>query len=121
MLNNFYNNFDNENIITKSQMYEKLKLNNMLGEIFAKTVNCNGIHNNFFLDIPEIIEDEKKQQQKRDDIAKFTKLAISDINAEEDTKRIKELFKDETIINQYTDEIIDSLISDETFLNDLGL
>lgn len=121
MLNNFYNNFENENIITKSQMYEKLKPNNLLGESFAKTVNCNGIHNNFFLDIPEIIEDEKRQQEKIDDIAKFTKLAVSDFNTEEEDKKIEELLKDESLMCQYTDEVIDSLASNEQFLNDLGL
>lgn len=120
MLNNIYNDFDNENIITKSQMYEKMKPNNMLGESFAKTVNCNGIHNNFFLDIPEIIEDEKRQQQRRDDIAKFTKLAISDFDTTEDNERVEELFKDKSVMSAYTDEILESLIDDEDFLNDIG-
>ena len=53
MLNNLNNN--DENIITKSQIYEKVQLDKVIDDSFAKTINYYGIHSNFCLDIPEII------------------------------------------------------------------
>lgn len=102
-------------------MYEKLQPDKILGDSFAKTINYHGIHSNFCLDIPEIIEEEKRQQERRNDIAKFTKLAISDCNSEADMKLIEKLFDDEQFMLSYTDEIIGSLASDSRFLNDIGL
>ena len=90
MLNNL-NNFDNNNIITKSQMYEKTQPDKILGDIFAKTINYHGIHSNFCLDIPEIIEEEKRQQERRDDIARFTKLATSNLENDSHNKLIEQL------------------------------
>lgn len=116
-----FNNLNNENIITKSQMYEQLQPNKILGDSFAKTINYHGIHNNFCLDIPEIIEEEKRQQQRRDDIAKFTKLATSDIENTSHNKLVEKLFADKSFMKSYTDEILNSLSSDKQFLNDIGL
>ena len=115
------NNINNENIITKSQMYEKMQPDKFLGDSFAKTINYQGIHNNFCLDIPEIIEEEKKQQEKRDDIAKFTKLAISDVENCSHEEYVKELFADKTFLCEYEKEIISDLSFNEQLLEDLGL
>ena len=115
------NNLNNENIITKSQMYEKVQPNKILGDSFAKTINYYGIHNNFCLDIPEIIEEEKRQQQRRDDIAKFTKIAISDMENDSHNQLVEDLFSDESFLAQYSDEILSELCSNEQFLNDLAL
>lgn len=120
MLNNL-NNFDNKNIITKSQMYEKLQPDKVLGDSFAKTINYHGIHSNFCLDIPEIIEEEKKQQQRRDDIAKFTKLAISDLDNNSHNELVEKLFSDKEIMSLYTDEVISNLLANDQLLNDIGL
>lgn len=121
MLNNIFNNSDNENIITKSQMYEKMQPNKILGDSFAKTINYQGIHSNFCLDIPEILEEEKRHQQKRDDIAKFTKLAISDLDDNSHIKMVEELFSNPEIMSEYESEIISSLADNDQLLNDLGL
>lgn len=107
-----FNSLNNENIILKSQMYEKTQPNKILGDSFAKTINCNGIHNNFFLDIPEIIEEEEKQQERLADIAKFTKLALSDVNDSSDKKLIQKLFSDE--------DFIDELSLNNDLIKDLG-
>lgn len=115
------NNLNNENIITKSQMYEKMSPDNILGDIFAKTVNYQGIHNNFCLDIPEIMEEEKKNQQRRDDIAKFTKLAVSDLDNISHELMVRELFTDEAIMNEYEQSIISDLSTNKQLLSDLGL
>ena len=77
MLNNL--NKKKENIITKSQIFEKLQLGKVICDSFAKTINYFGIHSNFNLDIPEIIEEEKRQQERKDDIKRFTELAVSDM------------------------------------------
>ena len=53
-----FNNLNNENIITKSQMYEQMLPAKILGDSFAKTLSYDGIKSNFCLDIPEILEEE---------------------------------------------------------------
>ena len=120
MLNNL-NNYNNENIITKSQMYEQTQPDKVLGDSFAKTINYHGIHSNFCLDIPEIIEEEKRQQERRDDIAKFTKLAVSDLENDSHNKLVEKLFSDKEFLSVYTDDIISSLSSNEQLLRDIGL
>ena len=115
------NNLNKENIITKSQMYEQMLPDKILGDSFAKTINYQGIHNNFCLDIPEIIEEEQRQQEKRDDIARFTKLAMSDIDSESDSMLIEKLFRDKKVTDLFEDGIIASLSTNEELLSDLGL
>ena len=115
------NNLNNENIITKSQMYEKMLPDNILGDNFAKTINYHGIHNNFCLDIPEILEEEKNHQQRRDDIAKFTKLAVSDMDNLSHELMVKELFSDKSILADYEQEILSELSVNEQLLADLGI
>lgn len=116
-----FNNLNNENIITKSQMYEKMQPDKILGDSFAKTINYHGIHSNFCLDIPEIIEEEQKHQQRRDDIAKFTKLAISDLDDNSHIKMVEDLFANPNIMSEYENEILSSLSTNKQLLNDLGL
>ena len=116
-----FNNLNKENIITKSQIYEQMLPNNILGGNFAKTINYHGIHNNFCLDIPEIIEEEQRQQERRDDIAKFTKLAISDIENESHNKLVEDLFSNGNVTDLFEDDVISSLATNQELLNDLGL
>lgn len=116
-----FNNLNKENIITKSQIYEQMLPNNILGDNFAKTINYHGIHNNFCLDIPEIIEEEQRQQERRDDIAKFTKLAMSDIENESHNKLVEDLFSNGNVTDLFEDEVISSLATNQELLNDLGL
>lgn len=116
-----FNNMNNENIITKSQMYERIQPNKILGDSFAKTINYYGIHNNFSLDIPEILEEERKIQERKNDIAKFTKLATSDIENTSHSDRMKELLSDKSFRDEYEKQALASLASNSQFLNDLGL
>ena len=116
-----FNNLNKENIITKSQIYEQMLPNNILGDNFAKTINYHGIHNNFCLDIPEIIEEKQRQQETRDDIAKFTKLAMSDIENESHNKLVEDLFSNGNVTDLFEDEVISSLATNQELLNDLGL
>jgi len=116
-----FNNLNKENIITKSQMYEQMLPDKILGDNFAKTINYQGIHNNFCLDIPEIIEEEQRQQERRDDIARFTKLALSDVDSEIDDMLIDNLFKTKNVKDLFDDEVISSLSTNEELLSDLGL
>ena len=102
-------------------MFERMQPNKILGNSFAKTINCYGIHNNFCLDIPEIIEEEKALQERKNDIAKFTKLATSDIENTSHNKLVEKLFRDKSLLNEYENQILLSLSSNEQFLNDLGL
>ena len=102
-------------------MYEKMLPDKILGDSFAKTINCNGIHNNFCLDIPEIIEEEKRHQERKNDISKFTQIMISDFNTEEEDKKIEDLLKDAFVMKAYTDDVLCSLSTNEQLLNDLGL
>jgi hypothetical protein len=78
------------------------------------------VHNNFCLDIPEIIEEEKKQQEKIDDIAKFTKLAVSDWENSSQDRLVEELFSDKKVLKEYEEEVIAALSSNEQLLRDLG-
>ena len=114
------NNLNNDNIIIKSQMYEQTQPDKVLGDSFAKTINCTGIHNNFCLDIPEIIEEEKRQQERRDDIAKFTKLAVSDIENTSHNTLVEQL-NIEDILSEYEQKLISELSHNRQLLNDLGL
>ena len=98
-------------------MYEKLQPDKVLGDSFAKTINYQGIHSNFCLDIPEIIE----EQQRRDDIAKFTKLAVSDIENTSHNMLVNELFADKDILSEYEKEVITELSTNDQLLKDLGL
>ena len=116
-----FNNLNKDNIITKSQLFEQIQPDKILGDSFAKTINYQGIHSNFCLDIPEIIEQEKRKQERKDDIAKFTKLATSDIEDTSHNDRVKQLFSDKEALKEYENEIISSLCSDSQLLNDLGL
>jgi len=116
-----FNNLNSDNIITKSQIFERVQPNKILGDSFAKTVNYYGIHNNFCLDIPEIIEDEKNLQERSNDIAKFTKLATSDIENTSHNELVEKLFADKTIMKEYESKILSSLTSNTQFLSDLGL
>lgn len=116
-----FNNINNENIITISQMYEKMQPDKNLGLSFAKTLNCQGIHNNFCLDIPEIIEEEQRHQERINDIAKFTKLAISDIENSSHNDLVQELMSDHEFLKMYEEEIISELSTNEQLLNDIGL
>ena len=119
MLNNLNNN--NENIITKSQIYEKVQLDKVIDDSFAKTINYYGIHSNFCLDIPEIIEEEKRQQERRDDIIRFTKLAVSDIENNSHEDLVKDLFNDENTLDSYMAQAVKTLSTNEQLLKDLGL
>ncbi|MCD8378072.1 MAG: hypothetical protein LUB59_04710 [Candidatus Gastranaerophilales bacterium] len=116
-----FNNLNTENIITKSQMYEQMQPDKILGDSFAKTINYQGIHNNFCLDIPEIIEEEQHQQERRDDIERFTKLALSDMDFEEDNLLVKKLFTGKGVADIFEDEIISSLSTNQELLSDLNL
>ena len=102
-------------------MYEKMQPDKMLGDSFAKTINYQGIHSNFCLDIPEIIEEEQRHQQRRDDIARFTKLAVSDLDNDSHIKMVEELFSDTEIMNEYENKVLSSLSANRKLLNDLGL
>ena len=115
------NNINNENIITKSQIYEKLQPDKVLGDSFAKTINYQGIHSNFCLDVPEIIEEEQRQQQRRDDITKFTRLAVSDIENESHNMLVNELFSDKKVLSEYENQILSDLSTNEQLLKDLGI
>lgn len=115
-----FNNLNKDDIITKSQLFEQIQPDKILGDSFAKTINYQGIHSNFCLDIPEIIEQEKQKQERHEDIAKFTKLAMSDMENFTHDDRVKELFANENIRKEYEDEVLLSLCSDNQFLQDLG-
>ena len=116
-----FNNLNNENIITKSQMYEQMCPAKIIGDSFAKTVSYDGIKNNFCLDIPEILEAEQRQQERINDIEKFTKLAISDIENTSHNCMVNDLFLQEGISDIFDDEVFASLSTNEQLLSDLGL
>ena len=118
MLNNLNNK---ENIITKSQIFNKLQLGKVICDSFAKTINYFGIHSNFNLDIPEIIEEEKRQQERRDDVKRFTKLAVSNPENLSHNRLVQDLLSDETVLDEYQDQILATLSTDEQLLKDLGL
>lgn len=115
------NNLNKENIITKSQVYEQVLPCKILGGSFAKTVNYQGIHYNFCLDIPEILEKEQKQQEKANDIARFTMLAMSDFDSRADDELIKKLFQDKNVDDLYDESIYASLARNKELLEDLDL
>ena len=69
----------------------------------------------------EIIEEEQRQQERRDDIAKFTKLAMSDIENESHNKLVEDLFSNGNVTDLFEDEVISSLATNQELLNDLGL
>lgn len=121
MLNNISDSFNNKDIITKSQMYEQMSPDTISSDSFAKTINYQGIHYNFCLDKPEIIEEEKRRQEYREDVKKFTRLAMSDIENESHNDLVKKVLGDSVILDVYNDEIMSDLATNEQLLNDIGL
>ena len=108
-----------QNIITKSQVYTQMSPCNVIEGIFAKTVNYNGVHCNFCLDIPEIIEEEQRLQEKRDDIAKFTALSLSD--GEYQDELIENLLKIDNLDILFDNEVYADLACNDELLHDLGI
>ena len=107
------NNINNDNIISKSVIYQKLMSESLLNECFAKTINYHGIHSKFCLDTPEILENELKIEERKKDIEKFSQVLLSRKDNEEDNKKIIELLNN--------DAIIKSLTENENLLRDLDL
>ncbi len=86
---------------------------NILNDCFAKTINYYGIHSKFCLDNPEILEAELKLQERKEDIHRFTQIALANYTNKEDEKLIKQLSK--------YDNLIYELADNENLLRDLDL
>lgn len=115
-----FNSFNND-IITKSQMHEKIAQNAVSEDIFAKTVSYSGIQNKFHFDIPEILIYEKELQDRKNDIQKFTELVISDADNLSHNDMVMELFKNESSYSEYENAILSELSINENLLRDLGI
>lgn len=102
-------------------MYEQMLPAKILGDSFAKTVSYDGIKSNFCLDIPEILEEERLKQERIDDIERFTKLAVSDVENLSHNAMVKDLFEQNNITDIFDDEVFASLSTNEQLLSDLGL
>lgn len=92
-------------------MHEKIAQNAMSEDIFAKTVSYSGIQNNFHIDIPEILKYEKELQERKNDIQKFTNLAMSDADNFSHNDLFMELVKKDVFLSE--------LASNERLLQDL--
>jgi hypothetical protein len=115
-------NYLNNDIISKSQLHEKISKNTLSEDIFAKTVTYSGIQHNFHFDIPEIINYEKSLQDRTNDIKKFTNLAISNPNNLSHNDRVRELYtKTEFYGSEYENYILSELSTNNDLLKDLGL
>lgn len=100
------------NIISKTQLNEIIAQNSGSEDIFAKTVSYSGIQNNFHVDIPEILRYEKQLQERKNDIEKFTNLAMSDCENLSHNDLVMELLKKDFVLSE--------LSTNEDLLRDLG-
>lgn len=107
-----FNNLNND-IISKSQLHEKIAQNVASDDIFAKTVSYSGIQNRFHFDIPEILKYEKELQERKNDIQKFTNLAMSDMENLSHNDLFMELVQEDVFLSE--------LASNESLLRDLGI
>ena len=112
VVGNMFNNLNND-IISKSQLHEKIAQNVASEDIFAKTVSYSGIQNKFHFDIPEILIYEKELQDRKNDIQKFTNLAMSDMDNLSHNDLVMELFKRDIFLSE--------LSTNEKLLHDLGI
>ncbi len=101
------------NILSKTQLEDIITQNSGSEDIFAKTVSYSGIQNNFHIDIPEILKYEKQLQERKNDIEKFTNLAMSDWENLSHNDMVMEIFKENIILSE--------LSTNEALLHDLGI
>ena len=109
--------FDNQNIITKSQVYSQISSCDIIDGMFAKTINYSGIHCNFCIDFPEAPEQE--QQKKQEDIVRFTNILMSEFDYFDE--RIDDLLKNNNIDDIFRDDVFTDLSYNENLLCDLGI
>ncbi len=115
-----FNNLNND-IISKSQLHEKISQNVVSEDIFAKTISYSGIRNKFHFDIPEILIYEKELQDRKNDIQKFTNLAMSDLDNLSHNDMVMEIFKNGFANSEYEDAVLSELSMNEKLLRDLGI
>lgn len=120
VVEDMFNNLNN-NIISKSQLHEKIAQNSISEDIFAKTVSYSGIQNNFHIDIPEILIYEKELQERKNDIQKFTNLVMSDMDNLSHNDLVMELFKNGLINSEYEQIALAELSTNESLIKDLQL
>lgn len=120
VVEDMFNNLNND-IISKSQLHEKIAQNAVSEDIFAKTVSYSGIQNKFHFDIPEILIYEKELQDRKNDIQKFTELVMSDLDNLSHNDMVMELFKNELSYSEYENAILSELSINENLLRDLGI
>lgn len=113
-----FNNLDN-NIITKSQLHEKLIFNACPDDIFAKTLSYSGIKNEFHIDIPEILIYEKELLERKADIEKFTNLVISDLDNMSHNELVMDIYKDGFVGSEYEQSVLSELAVNQRLLEDL--
>ncbi len=115
-----FDNLDYE-IISKTQTNNKILQNTVSDDLFAKTISYSGIQNNFHIDIPEILSYEKHLEDRKNDIKKFTELAISDVENLSHNDLVMEIYKNGFCGSEFESEILSELSNNEKLLKDLGL
>ena len=115
-----FDNLDYE-IISKTQTDNKILQDTVSDDLFAKTISYSGIQNNFHIDIPEILSYEKQLEDRKNDIKKFTELAMSDLDNLSHNDLVMEIYKNDFYGSEFESEIISELSENERLLKDLGL
>lgn len=115
-----FDNLDYE-IISKTQINNKVLPDAISDDLFAKTISYSGIQNSFHIDIPEILSYENELEERKNDIKKFTKLAMSDVDNLSHNDLVMNIYKDDFYGSEYEKEILLELSENKNLLNDLGL
>lgn len=112
-------NNSNNNIISKSQLHQEIIKNTVLDDLFAKTISFTGVQYKFHIDIPEILSYEKRLQERKYDIEKFTNLVMSDLENTSHNDMVMEIYKNDFFGSDYESEILSELSVNEKLLKDL--
>ena len=118
-----YTNFTGFNFVDGDNGYfgDSFELTINADDLFAKTISYSGIQNNFHIDIPEILSYEKQLEDRKNDIKKFTELAISDVENLSHNDLVMEIYKNGFCGSEFESEILSELSNNEKLLKDLGL
>ena len=118
MFNNI--NENGNDYLYNSQLEKQNNVLNLAALRASAQRNVYGKNTNPYVDRTEISSNALELFQKDCDIAKFTKIAISDPTDMSHLDRMKELFS-EGVIDVYEDDVLQTLVTNPKLLNDLEL
>lgn len=118
MFNNI--NDSNNDYLYNSQFDTQKNVANLAALRFNATKSLYKTEKNSYVDRSEISSNAIEMFQKDQDIAKFNKIAISDMDNLSHLDKMKELFSS-GVVDVYEDDVLQSLVTNTKLWDDLEL